>query len=281
MKAASVHEFHYLVRQHVAGNVPGAHRSRRGDAGQEFRGHRPLADAGDVRRIDIHASLRDPLGQWQVRLFSERKSMPVVVVADLSASMAYVGERRKLDVLADFTEAAAQSAWRAGDPFGFVGCEDTLQNDWLLPPTRRRGMGVAIAARLRGFRPSGSAGSLGDAARVLPLRRSLVFLVSDFHLPLATLDTLLSRLVHHELVPVMLWDRQEFEWPGNGLVRLSDPEDGSERLVWMRAALRERWACARAERLEALQALFHRHRLSPLGLGGYEADAVSAHFVRA
>ena len=34
----------------------------RGASGFEFRGHVPLTDLPDVRRLDLHASLRDPFG---------------------------------------------------------------------------------------------------------------------------------------------------------------------------------------------------------------------------
>lgn len=275
-------EFHYRVQGRAAGHVPGAHRSRRGESGLEFRGHVSLLAASDVRRIDLHASLRDALGQWQVKVFSEPRAVPVVVVADLSASMGYRGERAKLEVLADFTEAAAQSAWRHGDPFGFVGCDDTVRRDWLMPPTRRRGQGELLAQRLRRLAPRGSARGLAAAARALPQRRSLVFLVSDFHLPIPDLDRALGSLAHHEVVPVLLWDRHEFEPPRNGILQLADPETGQQRLVWMRAALRERWIAAQARRRAELQALFHRHRVDPLVLDdGYRADRVSAHFVAA
>lgn len=279
--APAVREFHYRVRHGAAGHVPGAHRSRRGEAGLEFRGHVPLTQAPDTRRIDVHASLRDAFGQWQVRVFSERKAVAVVVIADLSASMGYRGVRRKLDVLADFTQAAAESAWRAGDSFGFIGCDERLRRDWLLPPTRRRGLGSLLAQRLRRLDPQGSALGLAEAARALPHRRALVFLVSDFHLPIADLEVVLGGLAHHEVVPVLVWDRQEFDPPSNGLIQLADPESGEQTLVWMRPALRERWRAVQAGRRATLQALFHRHRLDPLVLDdGYRADVVSAHFVQ-
>jgi len=275
-----VQEFHYRVRHPAGGHTPGAHRSRRGDSGLEFRGHVPLVDAADLRRIDLHASLRDPLGQWQVKVFSERKAVPVVVVADLSASMGFEGRRRRLDVLADFTTAAARSAWRHGDAFGFVGCDDLPRHDWLLPPTRQRGAGDALAARLRAHAPQGSARGLARAAASLPLRRSLVFLVSDFHAPLDDIDTVLDALAAHEVVPVLLWDAEEFAPPADGISYLADAESPSRRMVWMRPALRQRWLEARIARRAALHALFDRHRLDPLELfDGYRADAVSAHFV--
>ncbi len=279
------HEFHYRSFQPAAGHRPGAHRSRHGDAGLEFRGHRPLIDAPDPRRIDIHASLRDPiglaLGQWQVAVFSERRALRVYVLADLSASMGYAGDHQRLDVLADFTDAAARSAWRHGDAFGFVGADDRVRDDFVLPPSRQRGLGTLLADRLRAHVPAGGAGGLAEARRLLPAQRALIFLVSDFHWPPELVDRVLAPLAHHELVPVVLSDRQEFEPPARGLVTLRDAESGAQRLLWMRPALRERWRAGRAAREQRLRELFHRHRLDPLMLGdGYDADAVSAHFVQ-
>ena len=274
-------EFFYRVRRPALGHFPGSHRSRRGEHGLEYRGHAPLIAAPDARRIDLHASLRDPWDHWVVRVFSERKAVPVYLVADLSGSIGYAGERSKVEVLADFTRALAWSAYRAGDPFGFVGCDDNVRAEWLLPLARDKGAGLALAQRLRALQPCGSARGLLDAHRWLRRQRALVFVVSDFHLPLAQIETLLGSLAHHEAVPVVLWDRSEFAPPRNGLAWLADAETGRRRPVWMRPALRERWARARAERDEALQQCFRRHRLNALRLDdGFDAAAVTAHFHR-
>jgi len=289
-------EFVYRVSRPALAHFPGHHRSRRGDSGHEFRAHVPLHDSPDVRRLDLHASLRDPLGQWLVRVASERKAVPVYAVADLSGSMAFHGERRKLDVLADFTEALAWSAWRTGDAFGFVGCDETVRRDWLLPLVRSQGAGTAFARRLRAFSPVGrSADGLKEAHRLLRRERSLVFLLSDFHMPVPALDAVLGSLAHHELVPVLLWDRAEFAEPcvGNGskpadslgrigrLASLVDAETGQRRMLWLRPSVRERWQRQLEARRGELDALFRRHRLRPLVLlDGFDADAVTAHFHR-
>ncbi|HWH73442.1 MAG TPA: MxaS protein [Methylibium sp.] len=277
-------EFYYRSGHPALGHFPGHHRSRLGDSGQEFRSHVPITHANDARRLDLLASLRDPLGQWLVRLASERKAIPVYAVADLSASMAYVGRRRRLDVLADFTESLAWSAWRTGDPFGFVGCDERVRPEWVQPPARSRGTGSELARRLRGFAPSGrGAAGLGEAHRMLRRQRSLVFLLSDFHLPLAELDRVLDSLAMHELVPVLLWDRAELEPPPErfGLLTLRDAESGRRRLLWLRPALRERWRSRLEARQDELAALFHRHRLRPLWLlDGFDAEAVTAYFHR-
>jgi hypothetical protein len=276
-----VAECHYRVDAPVRGHFPGHHRGTRGDSGQEFRGHASLVDAADPRRLDLHASLRDPFGRWIVRVYSERMSVPVVVVADVSASMSFVGAQRKMDVLADFVDSLSWSAWRTGDSFGLVACDGAVRPELLLPPTRLRGAGGLAAQKLRALQPAGrSANGLRDAHRHLGRQRALVFLVSDFHLPLAEVDAVLATLAPHQLVPVPVWQPAEFELSAaHGLAHVVEPETRRRQLVWWRPALRERWRAAQRERREALLRRFRAARLEPLVFeGGFDADLVTRHF---
>ena len=279
--ARPIQELHYRFGSPALGHFPGRHRSTRGDSGFEFRGHAALIDAPDARRIDLHASLRDPFGGWKVRVHSQRKSIAVALVADLSASMGFDGSRRKLDVVADLAESLAWSAWRSGDSFGFIGCDATVREDLRLHPTRSRGAGSALAASLRTLRPQGaSAQGLLAAHRHLGRHRALVFLVSDFHLPLPDIKAALASLAHHDVVPVVIWDPAEFAVDARyGLAHVVDAEDGQQRLVWWRPALRERWQARRRERREALLHIFRLQRLRPLFIeDAFRADAVTKHF---
>jgi uncharacterized protein (DUF58 family) len=279
-----VKEIHYRVAAPVRGHFPGQHRSGGGSGGFEFRGHASLLDAPDPRRLDLHASLRDPFGQWRVRLHAQRMAMPVVVVADLSASMAFGGQRRKPEVLADLVDSLSWSAWRAGDSFGFIGCDAGIGDRWLTPPTRQRGAGHLLAQALRQWQPQGDGAQSSDgllqAHRLLGRRRALVFLVSDFHFPLPQLQALLASLAVHEVLPLVLWDAQEFSMDATaGLAPLADPESGRRQLLWWRPALRARWQQALAERRAALLAAFEAQRLRPLFIeDGFDADAVTRHF---
>ena len=280
----ALRELDYRVAAPVVGGFPGHHRSRRGDSGFEFRGHAALLDAPDPRRLDLHASLRDPFGDWRVRLYSQRKAIPVVLLADLSASMGFEGRQRKAEVLADFVESLAWSAWRIGDRFGFIGCDAVVRPEWLRLPTRSRGTGQALAQALRGWTPdgpsAGSADGLLNAPAWLGRQRALVFLVSDFHLPLALLNAVLAGLAAHEVVPVVLWDPLEFTvGAARGLLHTVEPESGRRHLVWWRPALRARWQRAHAERRAALLQAFAARRLRPLFIeGAFDADAVTRHF---
>jgi uncharacterized protein (DUF58 family) len=280
----TVPELHYRVSAPVLGHFPGHHRSRRGDSGFEFRGHAALLDAPDPRRLDLHASLRDPFGDWRVRLYFQRMSIPGVMIADLSASMGFEGRRRKAEVLADFVASLAWSAWRTGDRFGFIGCDAVVREDWLRLPTRARDTGQALAQALRGWTPAGpsahSADGLLQAPAFLGGQRALVFLVSDFHLPLPQVKAVLAGLAAHDVVPVVLWDPLEFTvGTSRGLLHTRDPESGHRRLVWWRPALRETWQRAHDARRDALKQIFAAQRLRPLFVeGGFDADAVTRHF---
>ena len=274
-------EIHYRVGGAVRGHFPGRHRSTRGDSGFEFRGHATLLDAPDPRRLDLHASLRDPMENWLVRLHSERQSIPVTIVADVSASMGFEGAHPKLHVMADFTESLAWSVWRNADSFGFIGCDTQVRESLLQPQTRVRGVGVGIASALRALRPEGrSAHGLLSAHGYLSRQRSLVFLLSDFHLPVEFVAAVLDSLAAHDVVPVVLWDRLEFGLsPPRGLANVVDPETGQRRLGWWRPALRQRWLALQQARREALLQLFSSRRLGPLFIeGGFDADAVTRYF---
>jgi len=278
---APIPEIHYRIGSAALGHFPGHHRSRRGESGFEFRGHASLLDAPDPRRLDLHASLRDPFGQWSVRVYSQRKSIPVTVVADLSASMGFEGAQHKLGVVADFVDSLAWSAWRTGDSFGFVACDEQVRGDLLLPQSRSRAVAGELTQTLRSMQPAGrSAQGLHVAHRYLSPRRSLVFLLSDFHFAMDEVSAVLASLAHHDLVPVVLWDPQEFSLSAaRGLAQVLDPETGRQRLVWWRPALREQWHEQLAQRREALLQVFRTQRLSPLFVeGAFDADAVTRHF---
>jgi hypothetical protein len=279
-----VREIHYRIQWFAGGRRPGHHRSRSPGAGYEFSGHAPLLRELDARRLDVHASLRDPLsygaGLWQVRTYHQRSAIRVVLLADLSASMSADGTQRKMQLLADLTAALAYSASRAGDAFGFFGADTHLRSDFLQFPSHTRGAGVRLAERLRTLIATGAgAEGLIEAAHLVGRARSLVFLASDFHVPDGTLDRLLAALTPHGVVPVVLWDAQEHTLPAAGFASMVDAESGARRFLWLRPALRARFEQQVQARRATLTRRLTRHGLPPLFLQApFDPDAVSAYF---
>lgn len=272
---------HYRIAWRSRWTFPGGHASSHSGGGLEFSHHANLLDGADPRRLDLHASLKDPFANWLVRRFRQRSGISVYVLADLSASMGFAGKYRKLDVLADLVSALGYSAHRAGDRFGFLGCDEEVRAQWFTPASQHAATGSAIAQRLRQFAPQGRhAGALAEAAAHLGRQRSLVFLVSDFHFELAQLDALLARLTRHQLVPVVIWDRAEFAPPSRwGLARLRDSESQRTRFVVFTPRFARDLARAYAQRKARLEAHFMQHNTRPLFLlDGFRADQVTAYF---
>lgn len=260
---------------------PGAHPSTQNGGGLEFSHHVNLFDAPDPRRLDLHASLKDPFEQWLVRRFRQRGGISVYVVADLSASMGFRGQHRKLDVLADLTAALSYAVNRSGDRFGFVGCDQQLRAEWFLPAGQRAGTGDAWAARLRTYTPhSPGAEALAQAGAYLARQRALVFLISDFHFELQHVDNIMAGLTRHQVVPIVIWDRAEFETlPRWGLVHLRDSESQRNRLVFVTPRFRADLAARFAARRAQIEARFAQHDTRALFLlDGFRADDITAYF---
>ena len=276
-------EIGYRLDRRGRGIHPGMHPGTEAGGGLEPLRHGTLLDGGDPRRLDLLASLRDPLRRLLVRRYRQRASTRVCVLADLSASLGFRGRGDRIGALVDFVSALGYSAGRAGDAFAFIGCDEHVRDEFVLPPTRVTGAWIDLAVRLDTFTPRGR-GSEGllEALPMIGGRRSLVFLASDFHFPLALLDALLATLARHQVVPVVLADSGESEpAPGIGFVRVSDAETGEERTLLMRPALRRRLREEAERRRRALHECLAAHGVLPIELADrFEADRVNDHFSR-
>jgi hypothetical protein len=246
-------DFQYQVSWRSHSAVPGHHYSTQSGGGFEFYGHAPLISHPDPRNIDIHASLHDPFGQFVVRTFRQQSAIPVYVIADLSASMAYGGGRNKQETLAWFSACAAYSAFRTGDPFGFIGCGENVIPQLFVPVRWYKSIAEKLWRRLRNHNcKAKSADGLLETAPLLGRKKSLVFLISDFHFPLTTLSQILQNLETHDVVPVVLWDDREKIQPNWGIIRIRDPETGSSRSLILRPGLREKIRAAFERRRDLL-----------------------------
>src|SRR5262245_46331656 len=113
--AITVQEFHYRLPALAHSRHPGHHRGKVFGSGLEFSRYAPLLSAPDPRRLDVRATLADPFGTWQVRVFQQRASIPVILIADLSASMSFHAPHSKVALVAQFAECLAHSVYRTGD----------------------------------------------------------------------------------------------------------------------------------------------------------------------
>ena len=222
-----------------------------------------------------------------MRVNRQQASIPVHAVVDVSASMSFgssrrnLGRSRKLDVAAEFIEALGQSSFRVGDALGMLAFDARERTDLFVPAMVSRGMGGTMATLIRSSSGSaGDAAGLRDAIQPLAGRRGLVFLVSDFHWPLAGMSTALDSLVQSFVVPVVIWDTAEIDPPTHdGLAQLRDVESGAQRTLWMRKQIRERWRESATARRTELNQVFAARAMRPFYVTGrFDSEAMSQYF---
>jgi len=125
--------FSFLPRQPVHSLLAGRHASRLRGRGLSFEELRRYVPGDDVRTIDwkVTARTRKP----HVRVFTEERDRPVLLVVDQRRSM-FFGSRRAMKSVAA-AELAALAAWRAlagGDRIGALVFDD---RDVVAIPARR------------------------------------------------------------------------------------------------------------------------------------------------
>lgn len=286
-------EFHYRIAGRIGGRLPGAHAGRGVGTGMHFAQHRRLYEYPDPRRIDVRASLRDPHGDWLVRLARQPVSMPVHLVVDVSASMLVGEPQRKIEEVAAFAAILGASAFRSGDTLGLMGFDDVEprpRSELFVPPRRGRAVGVDLGQRLRAVPrpparkgPPSSAGLLACCEH-LAGRDALVFLVSDFHgVSDADLVRAMERLWPARVVPMLCWHPSEVTPPAqDGWVPMADAESARRGSLWMRPRLRQQWSEAVQARRQHLKAQFNAFDRPLFELfnaeGRFDPDALTRYF---
>jgi uncharacterized protein (DUF58 family) len=125
-----------------------------------------------------------------------------------------------------------------------------------------------------------SGAGLKDVSRFLPRERSLIFLISDFHMPMEELKNALSSLMQHHVVPIVLWDSSEYKnLPEFGIASVIDCETGQKRTLFLRKEMRANIVASFEARRAEIEALLMSFDMTPFFLEGvFDADALTEYF---
>ena len=210
---AEARGFSFLPRQPVASLLSGRHTSRlrgRGLAFEELRHYQP---GDDIRTIDWRATAR--LGSPHVRVYSEERERPVLLLVDQRTPM-FFGSRRAMKSVAA-AEIVALAAWRAlggGDRVGGIVFNEHEISD--LPPQRSQTRTLRLLhevvrlnqALAEGI-PSGGV-TLDDALEAARRRAThdhLIVLISDLDGAGAGTQRLATQLAaHNDVLIIAIYD---------------------------------------------------------------------------
>lgn len=258
----------------------GDHRGTERGLGFEYRGNVPLIDYPDARRMDLRQTVRDPYEQVQVKLFNQDNTTPVFAVCDLSSSMQYGGRQRKLDKAMEIAASVAYSAYQSSDVFSLISYNEHVIEDLTLPLSHHVHNAFEVIAQFADYRKMrvGAKGIL-EVPQYLSQNKGLVFWISDFHMPLTLIEQAFNMMSKHQIVPVVLWDEQEYKkLPRFGFGNMLDPETGHSRTIFFREAVRAQFEAAFAARKQALEHLFLSFESPSIHIDGAFTAAAMSHY---
>ena len=277
--AQAIHLVDYGLKSLASGCLPGYHRAAfQGSAGK-LTGFASLLQRMDPKNIDMVTTRRALSPVPLVRVYEAKVAITVAVLVDLSASMGFVGRARKLAEAAKLAACLSYSAYRLGDRFMLVGFGDEVE--LYFPPKRSPDYPWETGTALWEYQPTskGVAG-LREACSLVPQRRSLVFLVSDFHFDDGILEDALAQLGYHDSILAVLWDAAEGVDPlRSGWTVLHDPETDERARLWLRRGLAPRFQRTLEARRAKLLKACRRFGVEPFFVSTFDPLELSRLFV--
>lgn len=259
----------------------GEHRGTQRGLGDEFKGNMSLIDYPDARRMDLRQTLRDPYEQVQVKLFNQDNTTPIFAVCDVSSSMQFKGQRRKLDLAKEIAASIAYSAFETSDVFSVIAYHQQVIETLTLSLSHHVHQAFEVIDQLGQYQEMrvGAEGIL-EVPQYLSQHRGLVFWISDFHMPLSLIEQAFNAMSAHQVIPVVLWDEYEHtKLPKFGFGNMIDPETGMNRTIFFRQSVRAQFEEAFAARKQRLETLFTRFDSQAIYIHDqYDPDVMSRYF---
>ncbi|EMI41955.1 DUF58 domain-containing protein [Rhodopirellula sp. SWK7] len=253
--------------------------------GIEFEEVRPYQVGDDVRTIDWNVTARSDTPF--VKLFREERELAVMLLVDLSPSIAFGTQHQtKRELVTELGATLAMSAIKNNDKVGLTLFTDQIEKH--IPPRKGSRHVLRLIREMLYCDPVGTRTDLVaaiDHFNRTTHRRSVVFWISDFLLgsvpqsgslqsetQRANAEKSLERSMRvlsrrHDVIPIIVGDEREMRLPRVGLIRLRDSETGRVQLVDTGSRrVRQQYEAISQQRMNARDAMFARLKWMPLHL---------------
>lgn len=264
--------FNYLPSQPAQSVLSGRKRSRLRGRGLDFDELRRYQSGDDIRTMDWRVTNRT--GKPHVRVFTEERDRPVVVVVDQRLPM-FFGSRKKMKSVVA-AEVAAITAWRVlavGDRVGAILFNDSQTMEARPSRSARRVTGwlgdltamnnqLSVSAR-RGSNPDALAQSLLALERTVG-HDHLVVVITDFYgWNDVTLHALRRIGRHNDVICALIYDPLERDISRAEKLVVSDGRFQLQ-IDPVRHGLGERFEASFESSVARVQAELKRHNISVL-----------------
>ena len=214
--------------------------------GMAFSEVREYQCGDDVRDIDWNVTAR--FHKPFVKVFEEERELTVMLMVDVSASLAFGSEcQEKREMVTEIAATIAFSAIQNNDKIGVIFFSDHIEK--FIPPKKGRRHILYIIRTLLDFHAESTRTDIAQAVETLTRmqkRRCTAFLLSDFYQQKPFVKELQICNRKHDVVAIQVYDRRDSELPDIGLMRVADAETGHEQYLdtssrRVRTAYHERW----------------------------------------
>jgi uncharacterized protein (DUF58 family) len=230
-------------RQLARSRYAGLYRSAFRGQGMEFAEVREYADGDDIRLIDWNVSARSQ--SLYVKRMMEERERSVLLAVDASGSLDFGSvARTKFSLLAEVAALLALSSSLARDRVSLALLRGRVES--YIPPAKGPNHAARLIHDLASCQAEGPCDDFGFAWAFLGsagVPRSLVFLFTDFHAPLAACPAFSAACRKHEIVVVLASDPRDWGLPAAGRLRVQDPESGQVRVIHTGDARLRRTEC--------------------------------------
>ena len=227
-KVRQVHiKTNHLVTETIAGSYQSAFRGK----GMEFQEVRTYVPGDDIRDIDWNVTAR--VGEPHVKLYHEERELTVILLIDLSASGMFGSHGYlKRNLIAELAAIMAFSAIKNNDKVGVILFTNEVEH--YIPPKKGRGHVWRVIREILQAQVKGKTTDINQALKFLnqlSLRRSVVFVLSDFLAAKNYQSPLQVAAKKHDLVCMRVQDPHEFKLPAIGWINVEDPETGKQQMI--------------------------------------------------
>ena len=215
-----------LVNQVFSGEYHSVFKGR----GMEFSEVREYNFGDDIRNIDWNVTAR--FGHPYIKIFEEERELTVILLVDLSGSLAFgTIDKTKQQIAAELSAILSFSALKNNDKVGLILFTDKIER--FIPPRKGRKHVLRIIRELLSFKPEGKGTNIKAALEYMNhaiKKKSIIFLISDF------MDEGYEKILRivgkkHDLIGIVINDQREKSIPKMGLVKFTDAETGNERWI--------------------------------------------------
>ncbi len=216
-----------LVNELFAGQYESVFKGR----GMEFDEVREYFPGDDIRSIDWNVTART--GHPHIKKFVEERELNMMLLVDCSASQRFgTVSQSKAEMVAELAGVLAYAAIKNNDRIGAILFTDQVET--FVPPSKGSMHLSRILREILYFTPQGRGTDFNPALEYLNeiiKRRSIVFLISDFHT--TGYDKALAITNRrHDVIAMEVRDPAEGKLPATiPFLEVEDLETGEARLI--------------------------------------------------